>query len=357
MNDRGDVGWIAGLARPDILALAACEQDEWDPTLARLHANELPWRGADDDTLAGLNRYPQPWSRELERRLAALYQVPADCVLAGRGSDDAIDLLVRGFCRAGQDAVLVCPPTFSMYAMAARIQGAQVCAAPLRAQAGFALDRAAVLHACTPAVKLLFLCSPNNPTGNLVPEADLLFLAEALIGRALIVVDEAYVEFAARASIARLLTRYPQLVVLRTLSKAFGLAGTRCGVLLAHPRIVALLRNVLPPYAIGQHTIETVLRRLQPGPLAQARTQVQRLLTARAALARALAALPRVRAVYPSEANFLLLRLADAGAALALAREHGLLVRDARGFPGLSQCLRVTVGSADDNSRLLAAWA
>ena len=174
------MNWVAQLARPDIVALQAYEHAAWEPDFTRLHANELPWRAPGDHSRSGLNRYPEPQPQALVCRLASLYGVPEEAVLAGRGSDEAIDLLVRAFCRAGQDAVLVCPPTFGMYAVAARIQGAAVVNVPLRAQEGFSLDEQAVLERCTPEVKIVFLCSPNNPTGNLLASDAILRIARAL---------------------------------------------------------------------------------------------------------------------------------------------------------------------------------
>src|SRR3984893_3793095 len=164
------MSWVKELARPDIVALKAYEHAAWEPSLERLHANELPWRPRGDESIAGLNRYPEPQPRALVEGLAALYGTAPQSVLVGRGSDEAIDLLTRSFCRAGHDAVLVCPPTFGMYAVSARIQGAEVATVPLRADAGFAIDERAVLERCTPDVKIVFFCSPNNPTGNLLDE-------------------------------------------------------------------------------------------------------------------------------------------------------------------------------------------
>ena len=242
MND------VLRLARPDILELQPYQHAAWNPTLERLHANEMPWRATGDVSDAGLNRYPEPQPRALLERLARLYDLPASRILAGRGSDEAIDLLVRAFCRAGQDQVVVCPPTFGYYAIAARIQGAAVREAPLRV-GDFGLDLAAVSEAGQDA-KLVFLCSPNNPTGQLLDEAAILELCHVLGAKALIVVDEAYIEFSRRASLASRLAEFPNLVVLRTLSKAYALAGARCGSLLASESIVGLLRRILPPYAL-----------------------------------------------------------------------------------------------------------
>jgi histidinol-phosphate aminotransferase len=350
------VSWVKELARPEIVALKAYEHASWEPTLERMHANELPWRMEGDPSLAGLNRYPEPQPRALVERLAALYGVAPASVLVGRGSDEAIDLLIRGFCRAGHDSVLICPPTFGMYGVAARIQGAEVLSVPLRADAGFAVDERGILERWTPDVKLVFLCSPNNPTGNLLDEQTVLRIAAKLAGKAVVVVDEAYIEFAGTESLARHLPKLPHLAILRTLSKAHGLAGARCGTLIADPEVITLLRKVIPPYAIAQLTMEAVLKLLEPESLARCRAGIELIRSERARLVSALASLKRITRVWPSDANFILAEFTDAGAALALAREARLLVRDARGYPGLGRALRVTVGSAEQNNRLLEAW-
>jgi histidinol-phosphate aminotransferase len=350
------MSWVTELARPDIVALKPYEHASWEPSLERLHANELPWRAGTDDSVAGLNRYPEPQPRALVEVLANLYGVAPEYLLLGRGSDEAIDLLTRAFCRAGQDAVLVCPPTFGMYSVSARIQGAKVITVPLRSDAAFAIDERALLERCTPDVKLVFLCSPNNPTGHLLDEQAIVRIAGKLAGRAVVVVDEAYIEFAGVQSLARHLPRVPHLAILRTLSKAHGLAGARCGTLIADPEVIALLRKVIPPYAITQLTLEAVLRQLEPKGLAESRTNIELIKSERERLTRALPELARVVRVCPSEANFILTHFSDAGTALQLARNAHLLVRDARGYPGLGQALRVTVGTPEQNNRLLEAW-
>jgi len=349
------MSWIQDLARPDIVALKPYDHASWDPTLERMHANELPWRMLGDDSAAGLNRYPEPQPHSLVSRLAELYGVAPNTVLVGRGSDEAIDLLMRAFCRAGQDSVLVCPPTYGMYAVSAGIQGAKVVAAPLRAERGFALDEQGLLDCCTADVKLVFLCSPNNPTGNLLDEGAVLRITERLAGRALVVIDEAYLEFSTAASLSRHLAKLPNLVILRTLSKAHGLAGARCGTLIADPEVIALLRKILPPYAIAQLTLEAVLKLLRPGQLTVSRAHVELIRSERARVSAALANFARVKKVWPSDSNFVLTHFIDAGAALSLVRESHLLIRDARGYPGLGEALRITIGSVEQNDRLLEA--
>ena len=350
------MSWVTSRARPDIVALEPYRHAAWEPGLARLHANELPWRTPGDDSQDGLNRYPEPQPRALIERLAALYRSPTETLLATRGSDEAIDLLTRAFCRAGEDAVVVCPPTFGMYAAAARIQGARVVGVPLLSERGFALDAHAVLRACGSDVKLVFLCSPNNPTGNLLDATAILELADALAGSALVVVDQAYIEFVAGAAAETLVPRAPNLAILRTLSKAHGLAGARLGTLIAEPDIIALLRKVIAPYAITQQTVELVLRVLGSPHLAQMHRRVEEILAERERLREAIARSPQTIRVLPSEANFFLVRRRDPALALGRAREAGLLVRDVRGLPGLADALRVTIGTPEQNERLLEAW-
>ncbi len=345
----------ASIARADILRLDPYEHAAWNPALERLHANELPWRSSGDASVAGLNRYPEPQPRTLVEQLAGLYDQPPANVLVTRGSDEAIDLLTRAFCRAGTDQVLVCQPTFGMYAVAARIQGAGVIRVPLDQARDFEFDLAAVLAECSPAVKLVYVCSPNNPTGNLIPEQTILQLTEALAGRALVVVDEAYIEFASAPSNARHLPRHPWLVVLRTLSKAYGLAGARCGVVLAHVDVIALLRRIIEPYNMAQLSVEAVLSALQPAIRATTRERVALIQRERATLAAALRRSSSVIRVWPSSANFLLVEFASAQLAYDRACAAGLLVRDVRRQPGLDRALRITVGTPEQNRRLISA--
>jgi histidinol-phosphate aminotransferase len=345
---------ILSLARPEIVALKAYSHASWDPAFDRLHANELPWRAETDRSLAGLNRYPEPHPHELAHRLAELYGVAAAQLLPGRGSDESIDLVVRAFCRAGIDNVIICPPTFGMYSVAARIQGAAVREVPLLKD-GYALDTAGVLNECDANTRIVFLCTPNNPTGNAMDPAAVEQLIAALAGKALVVVDEAYIEFSGDPSLTGSLARFPHLVVLRTLSKAFGLAGARVGSLIAAPEIVALLAKVIPPYSIPQLTIETVLATLAAPQLAIQRERVAQVTRERDRLAAALAGKKSVRKLWPSVSNFLLVDFVDAEVALAAARDAKLLIRDMRTVSPHS--LRISVGTSEQNDRLIRSLA
>jgi histidinol-phosphate aminotransferase len=346
---------VLDIARPDLIGMQPYQHAAWEPTLERMHANELPWRTLGDNTRVGLNRYPEPQPRELVRALATLYEVAPEQVLVGRGSDEAIDLLVRGFCRAGQDRVMVFPPTFGMYAVAARIQGAGVVEVPLDRERGFALDEAAMVDRWRPGTKILFFCSPNNPTGNLLDSQTILRLCSQLAGQALIVVDEAYLEFSAAASFSAALVRHSNLVVLRTLSKAHALAGARCGALLGDPALVDLLRRMIPPYALSGPTIEAALHALEPPQLAISRARRDTIVAERSRLAEAFARLSVVSRVWPSVANFLLVECLDPDRALRAAIDAGILIRDVRGYPGLGSHLRISIGTPEQNDRLLRA--
>ena len=347
----------ADLARPEIRALQPYSSARMEARGGSilLNANESPWPPFACDTT--WNRYPEPQPVALAERLARLYGVGVDQLLIGRGSDEGIDLLVRVFCTAGRDAILVSPPTFGMYAACARVQGADVIDVPLRAD--FSLDVDVVLAAVTPAVKLVFVCAPNNPSGAGVPRAAVLRLAEALTGKALVVVDEAYVEFVDPdgdcGSLSDRIGVIPNLVVLRTLSKAWALAGARIGTLLADARVVALLRKLMPPYPLPAPCIEIALRALSDAGECAMRQRVETIRRERRRVREALAQCCCVRTVLPSQANFLAVRFEDAGLAYDTLREAGVVVRDARRYPMLGDALRITLGTPEQNDAVLAA--
>ena len=350
---------LLALARPEIRSLAPYRHAPWDPAYERLHANENPWRNPADTSIAGLNRYPEPHPLALESRLAELYGVPPQCLIAGRGSDEAIDLLVRVFCAAGHDAILQCPPTFGMYSVAAGVQGAAVVDVPLLRDAGYSLDLPGIIAAARNTsgsrVKLVFLCAPNNPTGNDVPLAHVEFLLRELEGQAIVVVDEAYVEFSGRESLAARLGEFPHLVVLRTLSKAYGLAGVRCGVAISHPDLVGLLRRAIPPYAIPEPCIEAILAALGPAGMTMADHTQRQLLAMRPAMLTALAAAPTVTKVWPSATNFIMLDSTDPAAIMIKAREVRLLLRDFSSGTRTPGAVRISLGTPEQNMRLLRA--
>lgn len=345
---------VLDLARPEIRAMQPYSSARMEARGGEvfLNANESAWAPLGDDGL-GCNRYPEPQPAELVATLAGLYGVRHEQLLLGRGSDEAIDLLVRAFCRAGEDAILIQPPTFGMYSVCARIQHTAVIEVPLADD--FTLDVDAVLAAMTPAVKLVFVCTPNNPSGQCVPREDLERLLQAIDGRALLVVDEAYIEFAYERSVADLIDRYEYLAVLRTLSKAWALAGARIGSLLANPEVIALLRRIMPPYPIPLPCVAAAMAAFSDEGQTQAREHVATIRNEHERVRGSLAKLACVRAVLPSQANFLAVRFANAGEAYQRLLAAGIVVRDIRRYPQLDDALRITIGTPTENDRMLAA--
>jgi len=323
-----------------------------------LNANESPWP-AVGDTL-GLNRYPEPQPAALVSKLATLYRVDSTQLLVGRGSDEAIDLLTRAACRAGRDSVLISAPTFGMYAVCARVQDAAVVNVPLLAAHEFALDVGAIVTALTATdaaeqrIKLVFICSPNNPTGAAVALADIEQIARAANGRALVVVDEAYAEFSDAKSAISLLANYPNVLVLRTLSKAYAMAGARIGSVIGDAALIAVLRSIMAPYPLPTPCVEAALSALSDSATALVKSRVALLRSERGRLAKALRALPQVRAVFASDANFLLVRLADSSATYRRALNAGIVLRAPNAQPGLENCLRISIGTPAENQQLLA---
>ncbi len=340
---------VLALARAEIRALKPYAHASWAPTLTRMHANELPWPTHDG---AELNRYPEPQPAELLTALAKYLAVEPAQVLATHGSDEAIDLITRVFCRAGKDAVTITPPTFGMFSVAAGVQGAAVVEAPLLRDADFALDTAAVIRAIDDRVKIIWLCSPNNPTGGSLKRVDVEQIVLAARDRSLIVIDEAYAEFSAQPSLLEMLPSQPHLIVLRTLSKAHGLAGARLGAAVAHPEIITLLRKIVLPYNLSRDSIAAALLALAPAAIANTRARVAKLVAARESLARDFVGSPLIEKVWASDANFLLLRCRPDAGLFDLWVRAGLLVRDFRKTPGLEHCLRVTIGTDEQNAQL-----
>ncbi len=344
---------IDALARPEILALEpyASARRLADSAGLLLNANENPWSPNNEGT--ALNRYPDPQPAALKAALAGEYGVVTDHLLITRGSDEGIDLLVRAFCRPGVDRVLTCPPCFGMYALSARVQGATVIEVPLiETEAGFTGDFDTI--AKSPPCKLYFLCTPNNPTGNELAADDILTLAEQVAGHGLVVVDEAYVEFGEQPSLANRAGVVPNLVVLRTLSKAYGLAGCRIGSVIAAAKIIALLRRIIAPYPLPTPAVAAAMKALSPSARKRRGKQLTTLMAEKPGLVAALGKHAAIIDVWPGAANFVLVRtVAGAGLVEAAARA-GIRLRDQSAQPGLTDCVRITLGTPDENARLIA---
>ena len=345
--------WITSLAREAVQNGRAYKAPT-TPSLARLHANELPWPPDYDPAPGSLNWYPLLYPAALTERMAEHYGVRPEQVSVTRGSSEGIDCLYRAFCESGRDSAIFCPPSFEMFRWYGRLQGARVREVPLRAGDGFSLDVPAIKSAWSDDVKLLILCSPNNPTGNLMDPDDVLELVDYARERTVVVLDAAYAEFAGQSPGAEWITAHPHVVVLRTVSKALGLAGVRCGALLACEEIIGLMRRVQSPYSFSALCEHTVLEALKPENLARTQSRVALVVDERERVSRRLAELPQVTAVYPSRTNFVLLKVADADGLNAAARDGGYLLRRIPDEPGLESCVRITLGTPEQNDGLLA---
>jgi histidinol-phosphate aminotransferase len=344
------------LIRPEIRKLRPYRSAQFEAGLVRLNANETPWRPVGDSTADGLNRYPEPRPFALTAHLAAHYGVEAGQVLVTRGSSEAIDVLIRGFCRAGLDDIAICPPTFGMYEVYAQIQGAGIRSVPLLRDKGYCLDTSGLERAMDDRLRLVFVCSPNNPTGNRFPDEDIDRLAAITRGRGVVVVDAAYAEFAEQDPTLGLLRRHDNVLVLRTLSKAMGLAGVRCGALLGPAPVVEMLSCVLPPYCFPTLSVAAVENCLRAENRAEFARRIATLKRERARLMSALRQHPAIVQVWPSEANFVLIESHDARTLVEQARAGGVLVRDFSWDPWMPGCIRITIGDIGENDQLLRAW-
>jgi len=342
---------ITDLARPEIQALRAYEAAEQVDDSIRLNANESPTINSVGNFRRPLNRYPEVRPQRLQAALSRRFDCAHDELLVTRGSSEAIDLIIRTFCRAGVDSILTPSPSFSMYRHYARLQGANIIEVGTLAEHDFAVDVDAILAACNKVTKVVFVCSPNNPTGTPLPRTELLRLLAGRKDQSIVVVDEAYVEFGEQSSAIDLLGEYPNLLVLRTLSKALGFAGARCGAVAGATDVIELLSAVQAPYALATPVVECVEDALDNDQLAIAAvTQVRE---ERSRLMSAVADCDFVSKVWPSDANFFLIRTADAAAIVEHCKVHNVLLRYFGGE--LSDCIRITVGSPSDNDALLVA--
>jgi histidinol-phosphate aminotransferase len=346
---------IAKLARPEIQALKPYEAAAQVDDTIRLNANEAPWTSSRDHFRRPLNRYPELRPTLLRAALAARYGCDESNLSVTRGTSEAIDLLVRVFCRAGQDNLLTTTPTFSMYKHYADVQGVEMREFETSRNSDFSIDVDALLACCDESTRLIFICSPNNPTGTLFPRESLVDLLEKRGNRSAIVVDEAYIEFAGEASAISLLERYENLIVLRTLSKALAFAGARCGSVIGPTAVIEMIDAVQAPYALATPVVECVENALQSESLSEAEQWLAKIVSERERLTCALKEFFFVQQIWPSAANFFLVEIDDAEALMAQSSDDKVLLRYFGG--NLSDCVRITVGTQAENDRLLQTFA
>ncbi|WP_409307452.1 histidinol-phosphate transaminase [Pectobacterium sp. B1J-3] len=345
---------IEELARANVRALTPYQSarrlggngDVW------LNANEYPEAPTFQLTQQTLNRYPECQPETVIRRYADYANVQPEQVLVSRGADEGIELLIRAFCEPGKDAILYCPPTYGMYAVSAETFGVE--RRTVASKSDWQLDLDAI-EAQLVGTKVIYVCSPNNPTGNLIAREDLRQLLTLAQGKALVVIDEAYIEFCPQASTTSWLSEFPHLVILRTLSKAFSLAGLRCGFTLANPEVIQLLLKVIAPYPLSTPVADIAAQALSREGIAKMKANVEEITVNRRWLSDKLQALACVEAVFPSESNYLLVRFTASSAVFKTLWDQGIILRDQNKQPSLAGCLRITIGSRYECERVVAA--
>ena len=310
-----------------------------------LNANENPYASVAPQGLSPLNRYPDFQPVKLTRGFAQYVGLKQEQVLVTRGIDEGIDLLTRAFCKSGEDQIIYTPPTYGMYKISAETNYISAVAVPLKPD--WSLDVQAILRK-VPASKLIYLCSPNNPTGSLLDSHDIREILQGTDNKALVVLDEAYVEFKPESSLVCLLAEYPNLVILRTLSKAFGLAGLRCGFLLAAPDIIKVLQKVSAPYPIPVPVVDIASSALSQNGIVSMRHDVETLTKDREKLRRSLKEFSFIAQIYASAANFILFQVDDALALMGFLQARGVVIRNQSSQRGLDSTLRVTVGTPEE---------
>lgn len=319
-----------------------------------LNANESPFTNEFDVDDSKFNRYPDCQPPAVIDAYATYAQLDKNQVLNTRGADEGIELLIRAFCTPGEDSILICPPTYGMYAISAETCNVGIEKAPLNAD--FSLDLDAIFS-FKGKVNIVFICSPNNPTGTCVDPEKLQQVVEYFAGSALVVVDEAYIEFAPQTSWAGKLAKYDNLVVLRTLSKAFALAGLRCGFTLANEPVIQALLKVIAPYPVPEPVAQIAEQALSDKGLELMRQQVRYLENQKASVKAALANMTGVELVGDDKANFILFRLPEKQQLMDHLVKNGVLIRDQSKQLALENCLRLTLGDEQQNTQLLALMA
>jgi histidinol-phosphate aminotransferase len=307
-----------------------------------LDANENPYP-------SGYNRYPDPLQWRVKEKLALLKNVAPEQIFLGNGSDEAIDLIIRAFCEPYQDSILITEPTYGMYAVCAELNAAPIIKVELTPD--FDLDVEKLLAATTSETKVVFLCSPNNPTGNCLSREKILSVLDRFQG--IVAIDEAYIDFTAGESFTQLIPRYPNLIVLQTFSKAWGLAGLRLGIAFSSKEIIDVLNKIKYPYNVNVKTQEIAIDALQN--VKKKEKAVEEIIEQRSELAKELSKLSITEHVYPSDANFLLVRVNDAPKTYRYLMERKIIVRDRSKVALCKNCIRITVGTPTENKNLIAA--
>lgn len=336
---------LQSIIRPSIRNMKAYSsaRDEFQNTaddLVFLDANENPYSN-------NLNRYPDPQQRLLKHELSHLKTISTEQILIGNGSDEVLDLLIRACCEPNKNSILTMPPTYGMYSVLARLNAVENQEVPLTSE--FQIDTKSVLNAVSSNTKLILICSPNNPSGNVL---DRTAIEQILIQfKGLVIIDEAYVDFSKHPSWLSRLDEFPNLVVTQTLSKAYGLAGIRLGICYASLKIISVLNKIKPPYNINTLTQNAALKGILNQDIVK--RQIEMILSERDILIHKLNQLHFVKTVFPSDSNFVLIRVDDANLRYRQLIQNGIIVRNRHGQLYCDNCLRITVGTPEDNLKLI----
>jgi histidinol-phosphate aminotransferase len=318
------------------------------------HGQASIWLDANENSIGSpllkwYNRYPDPYQQKIKEKIAGIKGISAANQFIGNGSDECIDLLYRAFCEPGRDNVIICPPTYGMYEVSANINNIEIRRAPLHAD--FQLDLESIAGLIDGNTKIIWICSPNNPTGNSIHFESVETILNNFDG--LVVVDEAYINFARQKSFAQLLPEYPNLIILQTLSKAWGLAGLRLGMAFASEDIISIYNKIKPPYNISEAVQELVIKALDN--VEEVNVMIKEIVQQREWLRNELTRLPNVKHIYPSDANFLLVKVDEAKKVYDYLVEKQIVVRDRSKVPGCEGCLRITIGTEKENKELIEA--
>lgn len=345
---------IVQLARPNIASLMPYQSARNTNAMAQimLDANENPYTMTKNENL---NRYPEPQPKALAVKLSNILNVEEDQILITRGADEGVDLLIRSFCEPTYNKIVVCPPTYDWYEVCAQINNVDVVKVPLNTNS-FNLDLDKITDTVDETVKAIFICSPNNPTGNLIDEQNIIALCKRYANDSIIVVDEAYIEFTKQQSMVRYLKLYPNLVVLRTLSKAYGLAGVRCGMVLGVPEVINLLKKIIAPYPIPRPIADFLVETIDDCYMDGVNKAIAKINTEKQKLAQSLSKLDNVVRIWPSDTNFLLVQLKASSRLIQKLVREGIMIRDRSTSLNLKDCVRISIGTELENRRLLEVF-
>ena len=338
---------ILDLIRPNIKALKpyASARDEFKSTdndMVFLDANENPFNN-------GLNRYPDPMHVKLKSMLSEIKNISINNILFGNGSDEILDLIIRMFCEPNQDNIIILPPTYGMYKVLADLNAVETI--EIRLSENFQPRVKQILKASNSNSKILFLCSPNNPSGN---SFNIIDVEELLIKfKGIVVIDEAYIDFSERESWLNKLEEFPNLIITQTLSKAYGLAGIRFGICYASTKIISVLNTIKPPYNINELSQQKAIEQLSK--LSKINIQVNTILKERDVLIKNLKTIDIINNIYPTDANFVLIKVDDANKRYNQLIKKGIVVRNRTNQPLCTNCLRISIGTEEDNKKLIKA--